>query len=450
MSNSTICDWNSACQWDIWGEQLTNVEYISIPLQQWSNLVIIIWTLFLSFSTKLVFSLPFLMYDKSTKAKRNQVRKERKNNVQEKRLARRRLRKAQQTVLASVKMNLMAAASNSKVAEEEGAPKATGGEQKAGNADKVDQTEKPESVADAGDVELKSLDQDTSQETIESTLIKEDEEIPVFSSFDHQIVAGDNKAMSVVFGSFVLSLTYAASGSRIPLDYSDDPLESLVSFLTFSMIGYCLLCITFLATTKILLFKVDVRKALLKGNLSVAITMGGICIATSINLRVSLMGYNAQTFAETLGATVLFFSLGQVGVVFFGCIFQIVTAYDDQAEAIKGNVAAGIKWAGNLVSLAIISSSPIKKSSELASFGVFFGIGGVFLILFDQVVSRLVIPGNLNEEISKDQNWGYALIAASIMLSTSLAVDALLFDFPCPGSAAFAKYEESFVIQPED
>ena len=191
------------------------------------------------------------------------------------------------------------------------------------------------------------------------------------------------------------------------------------------------------------------------------------------------MGYNAQTFAETLGATVLFFSLGQVGVVFFGCIFQIVTAYDDQAEAIKGNVAAGIKWAGNLVSLAIISSSPIKKSSELgkvfkrmgttvcffvvclcanhdffvcivASFGVFFGIGGVFLILFDQVVSRLVIPGNLNEEISKDQNWGYALIAASIMLSTSLAVDALLFDFPCPGSAAFAKYEESFVIQPED
>ena len=54
------------------------------------------------------------------------------------------------------------------------------------------------------------------------------------------------------------------------------------------MIGYCLLCITVLATTKILLFKVQVRKALLKGNLSVAITVGGICIATSINLRVSV------------------------------------------------------------------------------------------------------------------------------------------------------------------
>lgn len=70
---------------------------------------------------------------------------------------------------------------------------------------------------------------------------------------------------------------------------ADDPLESLISFLTFSMIGYFLLCITFLATTKILLFKVHVRKALLKGNLSVAITMGGICLATSINLRVRVL-----------------------------------------------------------------------------------------------------------------------------------------------------------------
>ena len=173
----------------------------------------------LSFSTKLVFSLPFLMYDRSTKAKRNQVRDERKKNVQEKRIARRRLRKAQKTVLASVKMTLMAAASKSKLAEADGAPEATAGEQKSDNADKVDQTKKPESVADAGDVELKSLDQDKSQETIETTLINEDAEIPVFSSFDHQIVAGDNKAMSVVFGSFVLSLTYAASGTRIPLDY---------------------------------------------------------------------------------------------------------------------------------------------------------------------------------------------------------------------------------------
>jgi putative membrane protein len=152
---------------------------------------------------------------------------------------------------------------------------------------------------------------------------------------------------------------------------------------------------------------------------------------------------------ETIGATVLFFVLGQIAVIIFGGIFQLITSYDDQEEAKKGNVAAGIKWAGNLVSLAIISSSPIRKSSELASFGVFFGIGGVFLIIFDQVICRLVIPGNLNEEILQN-NWGYALIGVAMMLSTSLAVDALLFDMPCPGSESFAKYEASFVVQAEE
>ena len=161
------------------------------------------------------------------------------------------------------------------------------------------------------------------------------------------------------------------------------------------------------------------------------------------------MGYGSQTLLETIGATVLFFVLGQIAVIIFGGIFQLITSYDDQEEAKKGNVAAGIKWAGNLVSLAIISSSPIRKSSELASFGVFFGIGGVFLIIFDQVICRLVIPGNLNEEILQN-NWGYALIGVAMMLSTSLAVDALLFDMPCPGSEAFAKYEASFVVQAEE
>jgi putative membrane protein len=161
------------------------------------------------------------------------------------------------------------------------------------------------------------------------------------------------------------------------------------------------------------------------------------------------MGYGSQTLPETIGATVLFFVLGQIAVIIFGGIFQLITSYDDQEEAKKGNVAAGIKWAGNLVSLAIISSSPIRKSSELASFGVFFGIGGVFLIIFDQVICRLVIPGNLNEEILQN-NWGYALIGVAMMLSTSLAVDALLFDMPCPGSESFAKYEASFVVQAEE
>ena len=165
-----------------------------------------------------------------------------------------------------------------------------------------------------------------------------------------------------------------------------------------------------------------------------------------LSFQASLMGTGAATLAESIGVTVMYFVIGQIGFILFGFVFQLITTYDDQEEALRGNVAAGIKWAGNLVSLAIVSSSPTEKTSELASFGVFFGIGAVGLLLFDQLVSRIVIPGNLNEEICKDQNWGYALIATSILLSVALSFEALLVDLPCPGTDAWDAYQASFEV----
>jgi len=441
------CAWNGECQWEEWGKKLSDTNYIGVVLAQWSNIVIIIWTLLLAYSTKGVFSLPFLWYDRTTKAERLRIKKERKDKIIAAREARKKFKRAKNKLKlfgglgAKSRGEMKETTTAEKVSAEAPEKKV---DEKA-NDKKEDQVQAPE----VSENEMKSLTKDASMTNIKQELLKVNSEIPVFSSFDHQIVDSDNKAMSVSFGSFVLSLTFAASGSRIPLDYADEALTSLRDFLLYSMLGYFLLCIVVVVTTKILLYKVDVRKELLVGNLSVAITITGICVATAVNLRVSLMGYGSQTLPETIGATVLFFVLGQIAVIIFGGIFQLITSYDDQEEAKKGNVAAGIKWAGNLVSLAIISSSPIRKSSELASFGVFFGIGGVFLIIFDQVICRLVIPGNLNEEILQN-NWGYALIGVAMMLSTSLAVDALLFDMPCPGSEAFAKYEASFVVQAEE
>ncbi len=162
-----------------------------------------------------------------------------------------------------------------------------------------------------------------------------------------------------------------------------------------------------------------------------------------------MMGKPGQNFGDTIGATILFFVLGQVSVLVFGWIFQLITKYDDQEQCRKGNVAAGIKWASNLVALAIVSSSPIKKTSELASFGVFMSLGGAFLLVLDFVVSYLVIPGNVQQEIVRDRNWGYALIAASILLSTALAVDALLINLPCPGSDAYDKMMAADVVPGE-
>ena len=274
---------------------------------------------------------------------------------------------------------------------------------------------------------------------------------PVWRSFDHQIVLTDNKAMCIAYSSFVVAVMLACSGTRIPLDYDDDPLQSLMDFLLYSTLTYLLVMIACTLQSKLLLIKLNVRRELLKRNVSVALTFGGVCIASAINLRASMMGSpSSQSFGETLGVTIMYFVMGQICVLLFGWVFQIITVYDDQKEALSNNAAAGIKWSSNLVALAVISSAPIERTSELASFWAFTGLGSVFLILFDFVVSYLLVPGNLMQEISKDQNWGYSLICAAILLTTAISFEAIMKDLPCPGSDEWDKYIASFTVPTGD
>ena len=197
--------------------------------------------------------------------------------------------------------------------------------------------------------------------------------------------------------------------------------------------------------------KLNVREQLLRRNVSVAITFGGIALATAINLRASMMGSpSSRSFAETLGVTIMYFVFGQISVLVFGYLFQVATIYDDQKEAIANNAAAGIKWASNLVALGIISSAPIERTSEIASFWAFTAIGSVFLLAYDLLVSYLIVPGNVTHEISRDQNWGYAIICAAILLTTAMSFEAIMKDLPCPGSDAWDEYIASFAVPGAD
>lgn len=286
------CAWDDvSCKWDAWGVRLADTEYIGVVFAQWANIFIIIWTLILAYSTKFVFSFPFKMFDRSTKAQRLLVRAARKERTRKQREARKRMRKAQQAILS---INRLKSLMHAKKDNEEEGEKKTVEEDKgetpaAAETKNVDDAmpaaKAADSTTDAGDVELTEVGDNNDNDE----LLNDKDLTPVFSSFDNQIVTADNKAMSILYTGFALSVMYAASGCRIPLDYDDEPMESLVDFLIYSTIGYFLLSTFVVLTAKILLFKVDIRRETLKGNLSVAITVAGICVATSITLRVSAL-----------------------------------------------------------------------------------------------------------------------------------------------------------------
>ena len=447
------CMWDdTTCKMNDWGSRLTDVEYISIPFVQWGNLVVLLWTLLLAFSTKFVFGLPFVLLDKQTKSERQMARKA----AREKRDARkRRMKKLRANVAIVGGGGLVALAKAVSAGALKGAADGGDGEAKQGGDDNDTGED------DSKTLELQKLTPATSTTSndaaasVSSNNISisvdanelDQSEFIVWRSFDHQIVFSDNKAMCIAYAAFVTSVMMACSGTRIPLDYDDDPLKSLIDFLLYSTLAYLLLILACVYQSKLLMIKLDVRKELLKRNVSVAITFAGISLASAINLRGSMMGSpSSQSFIQTLGITIMYFVFGQISVLIFGWVFQAITKYDDQKEAMNNNPASGIKWSSNLIALAVISSAPIERTSEIASFWAFTGIGSVFLVIYDWLVSNWIVPGEVNHEISNDKNWGYALICSAILLTTSMSFEAILKDLPCPGSDAWDKYIASFVV----
>jgi uncharacterized membrane protein YjfL (UPF0719 family) len=266
---------------------------------------------------------------------------------------------------------------------------------------------------------------------------------PTWRGIDYELVDADNKAFSISYSGFVLALCIVLSGPRMLNDPSDDPLTSCYETLVWSLIGVFLLSLNYFIQNKILLFGLYNQKELLKGNLCVGITEAGAFIATSLNVRAVLSG-PGRGFAESVAAAALFFTLGQVCMILFSVLFQLLTPYDDQAEARKGNAAAGIRFASNLIALALLTSTPLKKSEEVATFFLFFGLAAIFLFLFGQLLDRLILPGNINKEIEDDRNWGMPLISGVILIVTAFMLDTLLPDIPCPGTPARNAYEAYF------
>ncbi len=260
---------NETCKMEDWGTRLTDTEYIGQPFLQWGNILIIFWTLLLAYSSRWVFSQPFLAHDKATKADRVAARDARR----EKRKAlRRRMRKLKAKAL-TVGGGMAAAVKLAKAQAEEGNAEEDAGEAK-GDGD-----------ADGGGVELTPLSP--------VDVVVDDgtaaDQFAVFRSFDYQMVQGDNKAMGLLYAGFVVSLMLGCSGPRSPVDYDDPPLDSFVDFLLYSIIAYVLLGMAIVVQSKLLLPKVEVCKSLLQGNLSTAVTLAGICLATGINLNVSFV-----------------------------------------------------------------------------------------------------------------------------------------------------------------
>jgi uncharacterized membrane protein YjfL (UPF0719 family) len=165
------------------------------------------------------------------------------------------------------------------------------------------------------------------------------------------------------------------------------------------------------------------------GNAAVGMVEASMYIATGFILNGSISGTGGNFFQGIISA-VLFFILGQLALLIFGFLYELITPYNVRNEIQKNNMAAGIGLGGILIALGIILMASISGpftgwGNDILSFCIYTVYGIVMLLIFRTIIARLLLPTtNIATEVTQDRN-----VAALIVVESAINAVAIIIAF---------------------
>ncbi|NOY57864.1 MAG: DUF350 domain-containing protein [Calditrichaeota bacterium] len=245
---------------------------------------------------------------------------------------------------------------------------------------------------------------------------------------NRQLTEVDNKAVAVSFSGYMfgigivmLGVISTEPGIGAAIASRQELYNDLFNTVVWSLIGIILLNIARIVNDHLLLGKFNNVKELVQDrNVGTGAVEWGSYVGSALIIRAALFGEDV-TFWVGLASTLLYFVLGQLGFILFGWIYQRISRFDLYAEIERDNVSAGVAFGASLTAIAILLSGFIVKYDSIPGFIVWFIMSLFFLIVSRYLVDKLILPGSLlDEEISRDQNWGAALVEGCVAIAIAL------------------------------
>ena len=254
-----------------------------------------------------------------------------------------------------------------------------------------------------------------------------------------ELTTHDNKAIAISFGGYVFGvglILYAVLAHEGPtqpgtLEETHGPLPLLWDFAStagWGLLGIVLLNIARIINDKILLAKFDNTKELVTDrNIGTGAVECGSFVGSALMIQAALAGEDSS-FGAAILTTLIFFFLGQIGFIIFGMLLQKITRFDLHAEIESDNAAAGVSFGFSLVAIGILLSGYIKYSDSVLGFGLWFLVASFVLVASRYLIDKAMLPGDLlDDEISRDQNWGAALVEGLCTVAVAFIVTASFF-----------------------
>ncbi|VGO16491.1 hypothetical protein PDESU_05082 [Pontiella desulfatans] len=246
-------------------------------------------------------------------------------------------------------------------------------------------------------------------------------------SLEVQLTEKDNPAVGLVLGGFLLGVAAVVCGT-----FAGESGEvSVAGFAAdigwvaiYVVIGMVLLFFAGIVNDKLVLHRFQNQHEVVEER-----NMGVAAIVAATYLGSGLIVGGGISGSFSLTTAILPFIAGQIALVLFAHLYQILTKHDDLKEIGENkNVAAGVAYAGNILAYSIILMKGVSMGGEgiemridrLWHFLYYAVAGSILLSVVRMVADRVFLPkARLHDEIVEDRNLGAGFIEAGLALATA-------------------------------
>lgn len=236
---------------------------------------------------------------------------------------------------------------------------------------------------------------------------------------NEEMTTKDNPALGMsVAGYYVAVLLICIGPLRTPpVDTAHPFYVDLLITGGYTLLGIVLLNISRVMVDQVLLREFSTVKEIIEDrNVGTGAVEMGAYVASGLVIASALHGQGGGPHI-----TVVFFLLGQVGLMLYGALYRVTCRFDLHGEIERDNAAAGVAFGLNLVAVGILLTKGvggdfISWESNLSRLGVVFVLGSIFLLALRYAIDFLLLPGaKMNKEIVEDRNLNVAWIEGSVL-----------------------------------
>jgi len=229
-----------------------------------------------------------------------------------------------------------------------------------------------------------------------------------------ELVEKDNDALALALAGYYMGLVLAIGGALV--GPSVDLLSDLIDLAIYGLLSIILINISWFVCDKLMLYKFNMSDELIRDrNPGAGSVSAGVSIASGFIIFGAIQGEGGNIWT-----VIAFWGMGQIMLIISGWIYNLITPYDLHDEIERDNTAAGVSFAGAIISMGIVVG--LAAESDFESFGesmpdylFYAAIGLVLLPLIRLLTDKILLPGvRLSSEIAEQEkpNVGAAYIEA--------------------------------------